>query len=67
MDRSIPHESVLQQMKVRKSDNKSNEALTSSFESLFYEHWASIHRLFLRMVVDPAEAEDLALETFFRL
>ena len=67
MDRSIPHESVLQQMKVRKSDNKSNEALTSSFESLFYEHWASIHRLFLRMVVDPAEAEDLALEAFFRL
>jgi RNA polymerase sigma factor (sigma-70 family) len=54
-------------MKFRKSSNKSSEALTSSFESLFYEYWPPIYRLFLRMVVDPAEAEELALETFFRL
>jgi RNA polymerase sigma factor (sigma-70 family) len=67
MDGSLPHESVLQQMKARKRDSTSNDALTSSFESLFYEYWAPIYRLFLRMVVDPAEAEDLALETFFRL
>jgi len=67
MDGSVPHEGVYRKMKFRKSDNKSNEALTSSFESLFYENWAPIYRLFLRMVVDPAEAEDLALETFFRL
>jgi RNA polymerase sigma-70 factor (ECF subfamily) len=49
-------------MKLRKSNNISND-----FESLFHEYWASIQRLLLRMVVDPAEAEDLALETFFRL
>ncbi|HLE91156.1 MAG TPA: sigma-70 family RNA polymerase sigma factor [Anaerolineales bacterium] len=67
MDGSLQHESILQQMKARKSDNKSDEALTSSFESLFYEYWAPIYRLFLRLVVDPAESEDLALETFFRL
>ena len=67
MDGSLQHESFLQQMKARKSDNKSDEALTSSFESLFYEYWAPIYRLFLRLVVDPAESEDLALETFFRL
>lgn len=67
MDGSLPHESVLRKMKFRKSNNKSSEALTSSFESLFYEYWPPIYRLFLRMVVDPAEAEDLALETFFRL
>ena len=67
MDGSLQHESILQQMKARKSDNKSDEALTSSFESLFYEYWASIYRLLLRLVVDPAESEDLALETFFRL
>ena len=67
MDGSLQHESFLQQMKARKSDNKSDEALTSSFESLFYEYWASIYRLLLRLVVDPAESEDLALETFFRL
>jgi RNA polymerase sigma-70 factor (ECF subfamily) len=67
MDGSLQHEGILQQMKARKSDNKSNDALTSSFESLFHEHWAPIYRLSLRLVVDPAEAEDLALETFFRL
>lgn len=67
MDGSLPHESVLRKMKFRKSNNKSSEALTSSFESLFYEYWPPIYRLFLRMVVDPAEAEDLTLETFFRL
>jgi len=49
-------------MKLRKSNNISND-----FEGLFHEYWASIQRLLLRMVVDPAEAEDLALETFFRL
>ena len=67
MDGSLQHKSFLQQLKARKSDNKSDESLTSSFESLFYEYWAPIYRLFLRLVVDPAESEDLALETFFRL
>ena len=38
-----------------------------SFDELFLEHWGSIYRLLLRMIGDPAEAEDLALETFFRL
>ena len=67
MDGSLQHEGILQQMKAPKSDNKSNDALTSSFESLFHEYWAPIYRLSLRLVVHPAEAEDLALETFFRL
>ena len=39
----------------------------SSFEDLFLEHWAPIYRLLVRMIGDPAEAEDLALETFYRL
>jgi RNA polymerase sigma-70 factor (ECF subfamily) len=39
----------------------------SSFETLFHEHWAHVYRALLRLVGDPAEAEDLALETFFRL
>ena len=38
-----------------------------SFQELFLEHWAMIYRLLVRMIGDPAEAEDLALETFFRL
>lgn len=38
-----------------------------SFESLFHENWEPVNRLLRRMVIDPAEAEDLALETFYRL
>jgi RNA polymerase sigma-70 factor (ECF subfamily) len=61
MDESLWHESILRQMKL--STSKSDE----SFESIFHEHWSAVHRLLARMVVDPAEAEDLALETFYRL
>jgi RNA polymerase sigma-70 factor (ECF subfamily) len=61
MDESLWHESILRQMKLSKS--KSDE----SFESIFHEYWSAIHRLLARMVIDPAEAEDLALETFYRL
>ena len=41
--------------------------VSSAFESLFLEHWAHVYRLLCRLVGDPAEAEDLALETFVRL
>jgi RNA polymerase sigma-70 factor (ECF subfamily) len=37
------------------------------FEAAFNEHWGRIFRVLLRLVGDPAEAEDLALETFVRL
>jgi len=67
MDESLPHESVLHSMKLRKSHNSSDESLIAAFESLFHEYWAPIYRLLTRMVSDPAEAEDLALETFLRL
>ena len=39
----------------------------SGFEALFMEHWSPVYRVLQRLVGDPAEAEDLALETFFRL
>ena len=61
MDESLWYESIPRQMKLSKS--KSDQA----FESIFHEYWNSIHRLLSRMVIDPSEAEDLALETFFRL
>lgn len=67
MDESLPHENVLHLMKLRKRNNSTDESLMAAFESLFHEHWAPIYRLLLRMVTDPAEAEDLALETFWRL
>ena len=34
---------------------------------LFREYWAYVYRILKRLVGDPAEAEDLALETFLRL
>jgi RNA polymerase sigma factor (sigma-70 family) len=37
------------------------------FDDLFVEHWAHVYRALLNLVGDPAEAEDLALEAFFRL
>jgi RNA polymerase sigma-70 factor (ECF subfamily) len=38
-----------------------------NFEELFLEHWTRVYRCLVRLVGDPAEAEDLALETFVRL
>ncbi|MEP6894946.1 MAG: sigma-70 family RNA polymerase sigma factor [Chloroflexota bacterium] len=67
MDKPLQPESVLHSMKLRKRNNTSDESLIAAFESLFYEYWAPIYRLLLRMVTDPSEAEDLALETFLRL
>jgi RNA polymerase sigma-70 factor, ECF subfamily len=67
MNKPLPHENVLHLMKLRKRNDTSNESLIAVFESLFHEYWAPIYRLLLRMVTDPAEAEDLALETFWRL
>lgn len=37
------------------------------FESMFSKYWAPVYRVLVRLVVDPVEAEDLALETFLRL
>ena len=67
MDESLQPESVLHLMKLRKRNNTSDESLIDAFESLFHEYWAPIYRLLLHMVIDPSEAEDLALETFLRL
>lgn len=62
MDGSLRQESISYLMKLRKGNS-----ISDNFESLFHEYWAPIYHLLLRMVIDPAEAEDLALETFFRL
>jgi len=43
------------------------ESSSARFEALFLEHWAHVYRVLYRLVGDPAEAEDLALETFLRL
>ena len=38
-----------------------------SFEAAFLEHWPRVYATLVRLVGDPAEAEDLAQETFWRL
>lgn len=38
-----------------------------AFEALFLTHWPRVYSVLLRLVGDHAEAEDLALETFWKL
>jgi len=45
---------------------KSKES-TSDFETVFQEHWNRVYGVIYRLVGDPAEADDLALETFLKL
>ncbi len=42
-------------------------AESARFEAYFERYWTGIYRLLLRMLGDPAEAEDLTLEAFYRL
>jgi RNA polymerase sigma factor (sigma-70 family) len=49
------------------ADTAQAELNPPALEALFAEHWAHVFRVLCRLVGDPAEAEDLALETFFRL
>ncbi len=61
---------MIQLMKKRRSDlleSAGAESDSQEFESLFREYWAYVYRILQRLVGDPAEAEDLALETFLRL
>ncbi len=61
---------MIQSMKRLKTDAAEavqSESDSSEFEALFREHWARVYRLLCRLVGDPSEAEDLALETFLRL
>lgn len=50
-----------------KQSSQSDEHEASEFEALFQEHWNRVYSALFRLVGDHAEAEDLALETFWRL
>lgn len=39
----------------------------AAFDAVFLEHWQSVQRALLRLLGDSGDAEDLALETFWRL
>jgi len=57
----------MKHLKTDVANTVEQESSSAEFEALFMEHWARIYRLLCRLVGDPAEAEDLALETFLRL
>ncbi len=65
-------ETNLPLMKISKArtttaDNADENTRLKAFETQFEQYWAPIFRLLRRMVGDPAEAEDLTLETLYRL
>ncbi len=65
-------ESSLPFMKTTKANESPAEASAQNtrlqaFERNFEQYWTPIYRLLKGMVGDPAEAEDLALETMYRL
>ena len=43
------------------------EPSEGDFDALFQRHWGRVYAVLYRLVGEPAEAEDLALETFWRL
>ena len=70
--RLVQRESSLPLMKLRKDqahalETARGDADLQAFEACFEQYWTPIYRLLARMLGDPAEAEDLALETFCRL
>jgi RNA polymerase sigma factor (sigma-70 family) len=57
----------MKRLKAESNETSQDESRSFEFERLFLEHWASVYRVLHRLVGDPAEAEDLALEAFLRL
>lgn len=57
----------MKNLKTEAADAAQAELNYPGFEALFMEHWAQVYRVLYRLLGDPSEAEDLALETFFRL
>jgi RNA polymerase sigma-70 factor (ECF subfamily) len=74
MNDTLSQESTYLPMKVPTPEsaaslaNKTGAAApTRPFEDVFLENWTRIYGLLVRLVGDPSEAEDLALETFLKL
>jgi RNA polymerase sigma-70 factor, ECF subfamily len=50
----------------RLKENQAAQNLSRQFDEIFLAHWTQVVALLTRLVGDPDEAEDLALETFIR-
>lgn len=57
----------MKHLKTESAETAQDESRSFEFERMFLEHWESVYRVLHRLVGDPAEAEDLALEAFLRL
>jgi RNA polymerase sigma-70 factor (ECF subfamily) len=44
-----------------------NKSDSTAFEAVFNAHWFRVYEVVYRIIGDPAEAEDLALEAFLKL
>jgi RNA polymerase sigma factor (sigma-70 family) len=51
----------------RDQSKASSKTDATEFDAVFLEYWQPIYRVLVRIVGDHAEAEDLALETFWQL
>ncbi len=50
-----------------RNTSKMERAADEDFDRIFIEHWPRVYAVLVRLVGDQDEAEDLALETFWRL
>ncbi len=46
--------------------NLKSQVITREFETVFSEHWSQVYGVIFRLIGDQDEAQDLALETFWR-
>lgn len=53
--------------RVSNKQTQKNTEQTADFERLFQENWSRVNEVLYRLVGDADEAQDLALETFWRL
>lgn len=58
---------MLEPTQKSQADSRLQEQPGDAFEALFRTHWKQVCGLLYRLVGDPDEAEDLALEAFWRL
>ena len=55
------------QYKSTKAETDAKVSKTNDFDTLFNIHWDKVYGIIYRIVGDPSEAEDLALESFLKL
>lgn len=67
MNDSLTHEGPFRPMKADATRSTEATPTARPFDDLFLEHWSRVYEALVRLVGDPAEAEDLALETFMQL